>query len=226
MTKTLKSVAQIRQLARRLRDDASGIAMTEFALSMPILLSLSFVGIETANYTLANLRASQIAMMVADNAGRVRTSIDETDINEVMIGARLAGAGIDLGTNGRIILSSLEPNGQSAPNTGQMIRWQRCFGNKNVASTYGAEGDGTTSSSMATGMGPTGRKILAMNGAAVMFVELIYDYEPVMPETFFSKRTIRYTAAYTVRERATHALANFSNLTNAQKRLCTNFSAT
>lgn len=212
--------------ARRFRDDISGIAMTEFALSMPILLSLSFAGIETANYTLANLRTSQIALMVADNAGRVRTSIDETDINEVMIGARLAGENIDLGKNGRIILSSLEPNGQAAPNEGQMIRWQRCFGKKNATSSYGAEGAGTSDATMAAGMGPPGKKIAAMTGAAVMFVELVYDYDPVMPDAFFSPRTIKYTAAYTVRERATNTLSNFSGLSDAQKRLCTQFTAT
>ncbi|MFM5914300.1 MAG: TadE/TadG family type IV pilus assembly protein [Chakrabartia godavariana] len=226
MTTVVQNMSALGRIVRKLRDDTSGIAMTEFALSMPILLSLSFVGIETANYTLANLRASQIALMVADNAGRVRTSIDEADINEVMIGARLAGQNINLGTKGRIILSSLEPNGLAAPNTGQMIRWQRCFGAKNVTSSYGAEGDGTTSASMVSGMGPTGQKIAAMNGAAVMFVELVYDYEPIMPAAFFSPRTIRYTAAYTVRERASNTLSNLTNMSNSQKRLCTNFSAT
>lgn len=215
-----------RRFAQRFGSDASGIAMTEFALSMPILLSLSFAGIETANYTLANLRASQIALMVADNAGRVRTSIDEADINEVMIGARLAGENIDLGNQGRIILSSLEPNGRPSPNTGQMIRWQRCFGKKNVTSSYGVEGAGRLDATMSTGMGPAGKKISAMTGAAVMFVELVYDYDPVMPDAFFSPRTIKYTAAYTVRERASNTLSNFSNLSNAQRRLCTNFTAT
>lgn len=226
MMRATHTMTRLNRSLARLCRDTSGIAMTEFALSLPILISLSFVGIETANFTLANLRASQIALMVADNAGRVRTSIDEADINEVMIGARLAGQNIDLGTKGRIILSSLEPNGQAAPNTGQMIRWQRCFGAKNVNSTYGAEGDGTTDATMEDGMGPTGSKISAMNGAAVMFVELVYDYTPVMPEAFFKPRTIRYTAAYTVRERASNTLSNLTNMSNASKRLCTNYSAT
>lgn len=226
MTTTFKSASSLRTLLVRLRENTSGIAMTEFAFSLPILISLSFVGVETANYTLANLRMSQIALMVADNAGRVRTSIDEADINEVMVGARLAGQSLELGTKGRIILSSLEPNGLPAPNTGQMIRWQRCFGAKTANSSYGVEGAGTTDATMVDGMGPAGAKIAAMNGAAVMFVELVYDYKPVIPETFFSARTIKYTAAYTVRERASNTLSNFTNMSDGQKRLCTNFSAT
>lgn len=217
---------QVASLAGRLRANTSGIAMTEFALSLPILISLTFVGIESANFTLANMRASQIALMVADNAGRVRTSIDEADINEVMIGARLAGENMELGAKGRIILSSLEPNGQAAPNEGQMIRWQRCFGAKNVESSFGVEGDGSTNATMAAGMGPPGKKIQAMNGAAIMFVELAYDYEPIMTDAFFEPRTVRYTAAYTVRERASNTLSNLQNMSNSQKRLCTNFSPT
>ena len=226
MTLFTNKKQQLSGLAARLRTNTSGIAMTEFALSLPIMMSLTFVGIETANYTLANMRASQIALLVADNAGRVRTSIDETDINEVMIGARLAGESMKLGTKGRIILSSLEPNGQAAPNTGQMIRWQRCFGKWNVQSSYGAQGDGATNASLVAGIGPTGRKIQAMSGAAIMFVELVYEYEPLMADAFFAKRTMRYTAAYTVRERASNTLTNLQNLSNSQRRLCTNFTAT
>lgn len=222
-----KSSSRIVSAAKRLRDNASGIAMTEFALALPIFLALAMTGTEVANFALANLRASQIALSVADNAGRVRKSIDERDIDEVMIGARLAGEPIEFGQRGRIILSSLEPNGQTGTNEGQMIRWQRCFGQKAVTSTYGNEGDGATNATLANGMGPTGRKIAAMNGSAVMFVELVYDYEPVVTDRILgANRIIRYTAAYTVRERASHTLTNLSGMTNAQRRICSNFTAT
>ncbi len=210
-----------------LRRDVSGIAMTEFALALPIFLAMGLTGVEVAHYTMANLRVSQIALMVADNAGRVRTSIDERDIDEVMIGARLAGQGIELGQNGRIILSSLEPNGLTGANEGQMIRWQRCFGLKPVVSSYGVEGAGTANATLVNGIGPNGRKIKAMAGGAVMFVEMVYDYEPVFIKGIFtSNRTLRYTAAYTVRERASHTMNNASAMTDAQKRLCANFTTT
>jgi hypothetical protein len=227
MNRLMQFKARASRCLDNLRHDTSGLALVEFALALPMFLSASLVGAEVANFTLANMRASQIALMVADNAGRVRTSIDESDINEVMIGARLAGDGIGLGANGRIILSSLEPNGQAAPNEGQMIRWQRCFGAKNVASSYGAAGNGTSDASLVNGIGPAGRKIKAMNGAAVMFVELVYTYRPVVSAALLGgQRTVTYTAAYTVRERASNTLSNLGNLPNTQKRLCTTYSAT
>jgi hypothetical protein len=224
---------KIKNLMRSLRPslasifgDKSGLAMTEFALALPILVTLGLTGSETANLALANLKVSQIALMVADNAGRVRNSIDETDIDEVMIGARLAGQGIKFGSNGRIILSSLEPNGQTGLNAGQMIRWQRCFGSKTVTSSYGAEGDGTTDATLAAGMGPIGRKIQSSSNSAVMVVEVVYDYQPVVSNTIFGAQTIRDTVAFTVRERSVQTMTNTAGLTNAQKRLCSRYSAT
>ena len=213
-------VSDLRKRSRALGSDTSGLAMVEFAMSLPIFLALSMVGIETANMALATLRVNQIAMMVADNAGRVRNSIDESDINEVMIGARFTGDSIGLGTNGRVILSSFQSNNLPAPLTGNYIVWQRCYGAKNVTSSYGVEGDGLLSALLAAGMGPASQKIVPVAGTAVMFVEVNYTYKPVVSDSIFGTRTITATAAFTVRQRSAETLSNSSNLTTAQKRLC------
>ncbi len=204
----------------------SGIAIVEFALSLPLLIGTGVGGIEVSRFVAANMQVSQIALMVADNTGRVRGSIDESDIEEVMIGARTAGEAVDFGHYGRLILSSLEPNGQTGASAGQMIRWQRCFGLKNKSSSYGIQGDGASSSSMSTGMGPSGNKITAVSGSAVMFVEVFYDYEPLMMGDLVESTELHYTAAYTVRERATQALSNLGNISAGNKRLCSRFTAT
>lgn len=216
---------------RRLASDRSGFAMTEFALSLPILCALCVTGVETANYVTANMRMSQIALSVSDNAGRIRDSIDEADVDSIMIGARIAGEGIDFGAHGRVILSMVEVNGKTGASAGQKITWQRCFGSKNIASSYGAENDGVNDATLAAGIGPTGNKIAATTGNGIMFVEVVYDYQTIFPVADdlinnLRDRTIRYTAAFPVRERTDNALKNGFNLTNAQKRLCSRFSAT
>jgi len=211
---------------RRLGSDTSGLAMLEFALSMPLLIPLCFVGIQTADYTLANMRLSQISSMVADNAGRVRRAIDETDVDEVMIAARLAGESLKLGERGRIILSSIEPNGQTGGNAGQKITWQRCFGMKNVASSFGAEGKGATNNSLAQGIGPTGQRIVAPANSAVLYVELQYDYQPVVPDFLFAPRTITYRSAYSKREGLPTYPTNLANLVEPKKRMCSVRTAT
>jgi TadE-like protein len=232
MNMSVSKIMRTKRLSKRLKSDVSGVAMVEFALALPFLLAVTLGGLEFTNIALSNMRISQIAMMVADNAGRVRTSIDRLDVNEVMIGARFAGDDLKLGTFGRVILSSLENNGQAGANAGNVIRWQRCFGAKNDVSSYGVTGDGATDSSLAAGMGQTGQRIIPVPGTALMFTEVLYDYQYLIPsiytESLFPKRTLRYTAAFTVRERATNTLFNASNLPDGAtaSRDCGTFSAT
>lgn len=186
------------RLLRRLRADTSGLAMMEFAMSLPILLFMGLGGTELAHMAIARERVDQIAMLVADNAARVRDSIDEADVNEVMTGAKLVGQSIDFANHGRIILSDVQNN---PANNGQWIRWQRCAGAKNVSSSYGSTDDGWQDTTLQTGVGPAGNKVTAAAGTIVMFVEVVYDYQPIVPVSYFGARTFRASQAFNVRDR-------------------------
>lgn len=204
---------QKRQFARRLATDENGLAMMEFAFSLPVLLVLTLGGLETANFALAHLRISQIAMTVSDNAGRVNTAVDETNINEIFSGARLVGLPIDFENNGRVVLSSLQPNELAAADAGQMINWQRCFGGLDAQPSYGDEGAGREDSSLAAGMGEDGNLIAASEGTAVMFVEVTYQYQPLIDSIWIGgDRDIRYESAFNVRERTNQDITNTQTL--------------
>jgi Flp pilus assembly protein TadG len=208
---------------RRLGRDASGVAFTEFALALPVLLALGLTGLETANLALAHLKVSNIAVITADNAARVRDSIDEADVANMFIGAKRAGESINFTANGRIILSSIEPNaaGTSGASTGQWIRWQRCIGAKQVTSSYGVEGAGKTDATI-QGIGPVGNKISAQPGTAVLVVEVNYTYQPLVSSRIFGARTITYLSAFNVRQRTDQALYNAGNMA---KSTCDKFNA-
>ncbi|GMM94191.1 TadE/TadG family type IV pilus assembly protein [Qipengyuania sp. MTN3-11] len=198
---------------RRLLRSSSGLAMVEFAFALPIFVALLFGGLEVINLVMAHMRVSQIAITVADNAGRVRQGIDEADIYETFAGADQMGNMINFAQNGRIVLSSLEPNRQSGGNAGQMINWQRCYGSMNVAPSYGRQGQGRTNSSLAAGMGPAGQRIRAADGTAVMFVEVTYRYTPTLvPSIVNNGLTMRYESAFNVRERTNQDITNTQNL--------------
>jgi Flp pilus assembly protein TadG len=198
--------------------DERGVALLEFAFTLPIVVGLGLGGLETANLALAHLRVSQLAMTVADNAGRVTAGIDEADIAEVFAGADSVGQAINFRANGRVILSSLQDNGQTSSSLkGQMINWQRCFGSLSVAPAYGVEGKGRTDATLRNGMGATGRQIQALSGTAVMFVEATYTYQPIVAGVI-SPQTIRYESAFNVRERTNQNITNTRSMTRA---LCT-----
>lgn len=197
---------------RILARSQDGAAAIEFALSMMLFVSLTLTGLELGNMAFAHLRVSQIAMTVADNAGRVTAGIDEANIQEVFAGAQRQAGEMRFKQNGRIILSSLEVNGHTGAKAGQMIRWQRCWGDHNAAPVYGREGKGKNDSTLAAGMGPVANRIVATNVTAVMFVEAVYRYQPVFGSIGLTPPTIRYESAFNVRNRQNNAISNTQSL--------------
>lgn len=211
-----------------------GVAAIEFALALPVLLILGLAGMETANYAIVHLRVSNIAMTTSDNAARIMDSIDESDVNELFLGAVLAGKSIQFEQKGRLILYDLEPSSDGAK---QWIRWQRCIGNKAAAPSFGrpmtAEGlnitDGTEiyasnrvslsphpsseAASTSTAIGPPGRQIAAQPGTAVMVVEIVYDYQPLIANSFLAGKAVNYVSAFNVRQRTNQGLRNAAKVT-------------
>ena len=188
--------------------------MIEFAFAAPIFLGLVLTGLELSNLALSHLRVSQMAMTVADNAGRVTSGIDEANIYEVFAGADYVGGGLKFEDNGRIVLSSLEHNGQTGSKEGQEIVWQRCWGNVTTFKPkYGKQGDGKSDDKLEDGLGGGSDKITALKDTAVMFVEVSYNYQPLVSTGFFTPPTIRYESAFNVRGRQNNAISNTQGLT-------------
>lgn len=189
---------------RRLARNTSGVSAVEFALGAPFLLTAGLWGSETANYALVNMKVGQLAVHIADNASRIgdtstlqNRKIYESDINDVIYGAQIQGGpNIGLYDNGRVIISSLQvrPLGGGGDEE-QYIHWQRCRGSKNVASSFGDEGDVKPD-----GMGRAGNEVLAQSGDAVIFVEINYTYQPLISANFMGSLDIISTASFTVRD--------------------------
>ena len=201
------------RLVSRLARDKGGLAMIELALIGPLVLSLIFAGLELAWYAQAHLRVGQIASAVADNGGRVMTGIDEANIYEIFAGANVIGSPIGFQRHGRVILSSLQDNGKTGASAGQMINWQRCWGDLRVNPSYGTEGKGRSDATLASGMGKTGRKITSLPNTAVMFVEVTYDYQPLVGRGWYDMPDIRVEAAMNVRGRQNQDITNVQGLT-------------
>lgn len=200
-------ILKTNRLLRRIGRNRSGVAMVEFALAAPLLLTAGLWGTEVAWLALTNLRVSQTAMQLADNASRIgeasvlqNRKIYESDINDILIGAHIqGGSAMDLYEHGRVIISSLEVVPGSASNQ-QYIHWQRCMGKKNVSSAYGPEGHGKNNPSF-KGMGPIGKQVTAIDETdAVMYVEVTYDYQPLFSDMFVGNTTIKTETSFAVRE--------------------------
>ena len=186
--------------AKRLARNEDGTVLIEFAAGLTFFMLIGFGGVEYMNYITIHTRISQIALTVADNASRSQNGTSLTlpqmrqvDVNDIFKGAELQSQQFKLNEKGKIILSSLEVNSSGS----QVIRWQRCFGNGPYSSSFGKEG-----ATPSGGMGPAGNKVTAQTGSAVMFVEVIYPYEPFLYGEWMSEssKKIQYTAAFQVRD--------------------------
>lgn len=205
----------LRKMLATIGHDRRGLALIEFAYTFPVVLSLGCFAVENANLTVMNERVNQISLNLADNASRVgdmqsnnSSQLREIDVNDVLTAARLQGEKWGLTQYGRITLSSLEEHdGQ------QFIHWQRCLGMKKGAmydSRYGvAPTDAGTQPLPATpgtrvaGMGDPGALVTAPPDSGVMFVEIAYDYQPVLGRIWIPSgpMQLHYKASFIVRDK-------------------------
>ncbi len=178
------------------------MAMVEFALTLPLLMTLILVGLELTNFVLANHRVRQIAAMTADNASRLRTQMSEAYVNQLFVGVQKSGAGMDFQNRGRVILSSVQNN---AAGNGQWIRWQRCYGNLSRASKYGVQGKGQSDATL-----PTINGLVAQPGSAIMYAEAEFQYKPLILSSFLNNRRIVHETAFIVRQRTDFSISGSS----------------
>ncbi len=197
------------RIARRLsslRSCTSGIALVEFAMTLPVFMAMGMYGIEIAYMASVDMQVSQLAISVADNASRleqtnnsgITPTVTEADIDSVMDGAISQGATFGFGTNGRVILSSLEKDTASGK---QYIHWQRCRGALAKSSSYGNDtnNNGLTGPVLA-GMGKGSNKITASTGSAVMYAEVYYTYKGLFGTLFVKNKTFKEEAAFLIRD--------------------------
>lgn len=201
----LKIARKIAELKRMLAC-TSGVAAVEFAIVMPFIMSITLYGAEVANYTIVEMRLSEIALSLADNASRLgqtdnsafTPSVSEDDVNAVMLGAQEQAAALDFATRGKIILTSLERDSATGR---QYIHWQRCYGALARQSAYGNDSTRNgLNGAVITGMGKGTTKVTASAGSAVMFVEVYYNYEGMLGDMFVNNRILSKEGAFIIRD--------------------------
>lgn len=199
-------MTKVLDLLRQLRCQSHAVSTVEFALILPLFMTLGMYGAEIAWLNAASMEASQVALALADNASRlgqtdnsgVTPTITASDVQSVLTGALEEGSDIGLAENGRVILSSLEVHPVTSK---QYIHWQQCMGTGKQASSKGKpDQTGSAIAAIASGMKIGGKTITAPNKSAVMVAEVWYTYHGLFGTMFVQPITIHEQAAVIARD--------------------------
>lgn len=202
-TEILKPRKRLARFASRLRADTSGLALVEFAFSLPILLSFGMIGTEAAMYVQMHTKMSQIALVTADNASRIGESsalqvkrVDEADINDILDGAEKQSDNDNFYTHGRVVISGIQYNAQNSP----FVAWQRCRGALTYTPVIGPQGTAKTNTSLSAGVGKPNQLVKPIPDTEMIYVEVAFQYQSLFGIAPFARNILTDQAVFNVRD--------------------------
>lgn len=148
------------QMTRALRaalSDAGGMVAVEFALLIPVMLTMYFGTLETTNAMTAARRVTNVAQTAGDLTAQV-TTVTTADMNDIFAASTAILAPFPTNVL-NITVSSVVANTSNASNT--KVAWSKAYGGATARST----------NSQVTL--PTG---LTTPGSSVVMVEVTYNY--------------------------------------------------
>lgn len=160
-----------------------GVAAVEFALTLPIWITLLLGAMDGSYCLIINERVDRIAYSVTDIVTQYK-NITISNLNDITLAAGELMQPFSFGANGVVIVTSIyKPPGQNPT-----IRWQYTGGGSLVASSQ----IGTTGSSPVM---PSG--LVINDNDNVIVSEVFYKFDPLfLSAELFSAGTIYRTAVY------------------------------
>ena len=160
-----------------------GMAVAEFAMLLPVLMTLFYGCIEVTRYILVTQKAEKLAHTVA-NVTAESTTVTTASLNQLMQATNDIMSPFDFSGTGKVIISSLyRPPGSSTVAT---VNWQYSGGGSLAATSgFGAVGSAPVL--------PTNFTFDEREN--VIAAEVFYQYSPLISSQFFGTTTI-YRRAY------------------------------
>jgi Flp pilus assembly protein TadG len=170
-------------LARRFQRHERGIALAEFALMLPVLLSLFYGCIEVTRYILITQKVEKLTHTIADVTAQSVT-VTQAGMNQLMEASADIMNPFGFGASGRIFVTSLY-RGPGEANAQVNWRFQGA-GSLSATSHFGAVG---TVPTMPTSFAFDERE-------NVIVAEVFFQFSPLISNQFFGTTTVYRQAFY------------------------------
>lgn len=164
----------------RLRRCQAGAAAVEFALSLPLLVTVVIGGAEYTRYCIANQKLERVAASVADLVAQGQ-GVSLADLQTVFSAVDNMMQPFSLDNAGRVIVTSV--SGQSGR---PVVQWQEAYGSSSDHSRVGVKGGTATL--------PAGLNL--RDGENVIVCESFMLYEPMFATDLLEANRLYRVAAY------------------------------
>ncbi|MBL4906625.1 MAG: pilus assembly protein [Sneathiella sp.] len=155
---------------KRFVKDNSALAMMEFALLLPLLLTLGLGGFEVARFALLMQKLDRITATFSDLIAR-EESLSVAELDNLFDATNFLAAPFDFNANGMIVVTSVEGRDGQAP----LVIGQRSQGNiTGGVSQVGIDGGSATLPAVFTSAG--GQTLEEDEG--LIITEIFFDYQP------------------------------------------------
>ncbi len=142
-----------------------GIAAVEFALALPLLITITFGSIEVARYVLIAQKLERVSFTLSDLVTQYE-KISTSDLNQIIPSAAEVMLPYDFAADGYAIVSSVSKTGTNPP----VINWQYKSSGTARTSAIGVSGGNATI--------PSG--FTMADGDSVIITEVFFDYKPIL----------------------------------------------
>jgi Flp pilus assembly protein TadG len=192
---------------RQLRDDIAGLALIEFAYTLPVMLGFGLIGIEYTNVILAHQKTERIASTLSDQIAGNQVPPNERQIGDMFDAVQLIANPFEFGANGGVVVTAVvgiyDDDDDRMRNK---IAWQRCSNSDAFESDFGTQWTG--SNDVADGPNITlPRDIQLAQNQMVIITEVFFPYEEIINEDFVvgmlpASGTFEQTAIFRTRGQA------------------------
>jgi Flp pilus assembly protein TadG len=180
----IRLVRSVMRLGQRFRSEERGVAAVEFALIMPLLISLYFGSMEAAALFTVDKRINSISGTIGDLVAQWDPE-DGAMPTATMTDYLNASTGLisPYPTTGlKIVVSYVKVTKTTGVTS---VLWSRA----NSAGTAKGEGNAYTDLPASSEM----NKLIAANGGCVIATEVIYSYLPMLGQVFKSAVNLKHT---------------------------------
>lgn len=162
-----------KKLIADLKKRQEGIAMVEFALSAPIVISLLLSSVDMTSYLVAHQRVARAAYTMSNLLTQMDKGLSESQVSDMMLALDEVSKPFSVGTDGVATMTAIIGKDDGSGGIDYSVAWQRCYGPNTHSAKFGDAGSVVTSADIPA-------NTIVTDGQILVITEIDYSFTPMI----------------------------------------------